>query len=211
MKMLFSISLESHQQAIRVFMHLHRFTHYCFGCCTSGQCSDYNSNEHSEKSQELFCSCGINIFCAIPQLKMLFIFHLLVFSKSKFELPGKQWFCGISLRQTSVPDPAGNILELSKKKMNQFFSFLTCLLETFQLVAVISSANFPVELPCMTKGKRKSSRILHSAVLHRNKEMEQEGESQPAALCYHWVTQAATVTSCLLCAQPSLLHLCQHS
>lgn len=144
MKMLFSISLESHQQAIRVFMHLHRFTHYCFGCCTSGQCSDYNSNEHSEKSQELFCSCGINIFCAIPQLKMLFIFHLLVFSKSKFELPGKQWFCGISLRQTSVPDPAGNSLELSKNKMNQFFSFLTCLLETFS----VGGCDFISKFPC---------------------------------------------------------------
>lgn len=191
-------------------MHIHRLNHYCSGCCTSGQCSGYNSNEHSEEWQELFCSYGINIFHAVPQIKMSSTFHLhdfLVFSKSKFELPGIQWFCGISLRQKLMSQILQEIfLSYPKRKeINSSASLLFCL-KLFQLVAVISSANFPVELPCMTKGKRKSSRILHSAVLHRNKEMEQEGKSQPVR-----VTQAATVTSCLLFAKPLLLHLCQHS
>lgn len=46
--------------------------------------------------------------------------------------------------KTYVPDFAGNILELSKKKRNQFFSFFTFLLETFS----VGGCDFISKLPC---------------------------------------------------------------
>lgn len=94
--------------------------------------------------------------------------------------------------KTYVPDPAGNILELLKKKTKHFCSFVTFLLGNFQLVAVISSANFPVELSYITKGDRKNYGILHSALLQRKKEMEQKGTFQLASLLYHYYFRITT-------------------
>lgn len=82
-------------------------------------------------------------------------------------------------------------------------------LEHFQSVAVISSANLPVELPSITKGNSKNYRTLCSALFHSKKEMEQKGMFQLASLgLFQNCSRLLLLLLTFLFSKPLAMQLC---
>lgn len=137
--MLFGISLESHQQAIRILFAHTQIYPFLFWLLY------FRPLLRLQLKQAFWGITKIvlylwhqHILCNPPNQNAVY------FSKSKFELPGKQWFCGIGARQKFISQILQEIF-LSYPKIKQINSsaFQLFCLKLFHLVAVISSANFP--------------------------------------------------------------------
>lgn len=137
--MLFGISPESHQQAIRILFAQTQIYPFLFWLLY------FRPVLRLKLKQAFWGITGIalylwhqHILCNSSNQNAVY------FSKSKFELPRKQWFCGISARQKFISQILQEIfLSYPKRKQINSSAFKLFCLKLFHLVAVISSANLP--------------------------------------------------------------------
>lgn len=117
--------------------------------------------------------------------------------------------CNQHKTRNHVPHPAENALELLQTKRIKTFAQLRYLFaQSFSL----GGCDLISSLPCLTKGKIQKGRMLHSAVLQRNK-MKQKGMSQPAHPILELQQTVAMLLSLLafLFSKTSAMQLCSAS